>query len=77
MGLTPSQRRNLNWALLSVVAAGLLWLLGPVLTPFVIGAVLAYALHPAVEQLAARRAALLAVMRVGSRRWSRSPLSFS
>ena len=31
------------------------WLLGPVLTPFVIGAVLAYALHPLVEQLAARR----------------------
>jgi predicted PurR-regulated permease PerM len=55
MGLTPSQRRILNWALLAAVAAVLLWLLGPVLTPFVIGAVLAYALHPAVEQLAARR----------------------
>ena len=32
-----------------------LWLLAPVLTPFLIGAILAYALHPAVERLAARR----------------------
>ena len=65
MGLTPSQRRNLNWALLAAVAAVLLWLLGPVLTPFVIGAVLAYALHPAVEKLAARRVPrLLAVILV-------------
>ena len=54
MGLTPSQRRILNWSLVAAVAIVLLWLLGPVLTPFVIGAVLAYALHPAVEQLAAR-----------------------
>ena len=65
MGLTPSQRRNLNWALLAAVAVVLLWLLGPVLTPFVIGAVLAYALHPAVEKLAARCVPrLLAVMLV-------------
>ena len=65
MGLTPSQRRNLNWALLAAVAVVLLWLLGPVLTPFVIGAVLAYALHPAVEKLAARRVPrLLAVISV-------------
>ncbi|HEV7577773.1 MAG TPA: AI-2E family transporter [Caldimonas sp.] len=55
MGLTPSQRRALNWAVLAAVAVALLWALGPVLTPFVIGAVLAYALHPAVESLAARR----------------------
>ena len=65
MRLTPSQRRTLNWAVLAVVAAALLWLLGPVLTPFVIGAVLAYALHPAVEQLASRgMPRLLAVMLV-------------
>jgi predicted PurR-regulated permease PerM len=65
MGLTQSQRRNLNWALVAVVAAVLVWLLGPVLTPFVIGAVLAYALHPAVEQLASRRVPrLLAVVLV-------------
>jgi predicted PurR-regulated permease PerM len=33
----------------------LLWLLAPVLTPFIVAAVLAYALHPAVEALAAKR----------------------
>jgi predicted PurR-regulated permease PerM len=65
MGLTPSQRRSLHWAALAAVALALLWLLGPVLTPFAIGAVLAYALHPAVEQLAARRVPrLVAVMLV-------------
>ena len=65
MRLTPSQRRALNWAVIAAVAAALLWLLGPVLTPFVIGAVLAYALHPAVEQLATRgMPRLMAVMLV-------------
>ncbi|MDQ6638773.1 MAG: AI-2E family transporter [Pseudomonadota bacterium] len=65
MRLTPSQRRILNWVALAAAAAAFLWLLGPVLTPFVIGAVLAYALHPAVEQLAARRVPrLVAVMLV-------------
>jgi len=55
MALTAAQRRTLNWAALAAAAAAFVWLLGPVLTPFVIGAVLAYALHPLVEQLAARR----------------------
>ena len=55
MLLTPAQRRILNWAALAVAVGVLIWLLAPVLTPFAIGAVLAYALHPAVEQLAARR----------------------
>src|SRR6185436_20756075 len=65
MGLTPPQRRVLNWSLIAVVAVVLLWLLVPVLTPFAIGAVLAYALHPAVEQLASRRVPrLLAVVLV-------------
>jgi predicted PurR-regulated permease PerM len=65
MRLTLSQRRTVNWLALAVVAAAVLWLLGPVLTPFLIGAVLAYALHPAVEQLAARGVPrLLAVMLV-------------
>ena len=39
---------------MGLVAVLLLWLLGPVLSPFLIGAVLAYALHPAVENLVAR-----------------------
>jgi predicted PurR-regulated permease PerM len=55
MTLTPTQRRTFAW--LAIAAAGvlLLWLLAPVLTPFLIGAVLAYALHPLVEKLVARR----------------------
>jgi predicted PurR-regulated permease PerM len=65
MRLTPAQRRAINWAALAVAAAALVWLLAPVLTPFAIGAVLAYALHPAVEHLAVRRVPrLLAVMLV-------------
>jgi predicted PurR-regulated permease PerM len=55
MTLTPTQRRSLAWTALAVTAVLLLWLLAPVLTPFIIAAVLAYALHPAVEALAARR----------------------
>jgi len=65
MRLTSAQRRAVNWAVLAAVAAGLVWLLAPVLTPFAIGAVLAYALHPAVEQLAARHVPrVIAVMLV-------------
>jgi predicted PurR-regulated permease PerM len=62
MSLNPSQRRNLIWSAVAVVAVLLLWLLGPVLTPFIVAAVLAYALHPAVEALAARRMPRLAAV---------------
>lgn len=55
MTLTSTQRQSLSWLILSLVGFGVVWLLAPVLTPFLIGAVLAYALHPAVERLAARR----------------------
>ena len=55
MTLSSPQRRTLSWLALGLIALGLLWLLAPVLTPFLVGAVLAYALHPAVERLAARR----------------------
>ena len=55
MTITPAQRRGLAWAGLALAAVLLLWLLAPVLTPFIVAAVLAYALHPAVEALAARR----------------------
>ncbi len=55
MTLTPAQRRSLTWSAIALAAALLLWLLAPVLTPFIVAAVLAYALHPAVERLAARR----------------------
>lgn len=49
------QRRDLAWLAVGVGGLALLWLLSPVLTPFIVAAVLAYALHPAVEWLAARR----------------------
>lgn len=65
MNLTPAQRRSLTWAGIALAAVLLLWLLAPVLTPFIVGAVLAYALHPAVERLVARRVPrLLAVLLV-------------
>jgi len=55
MTLSPAQRQTLTWTALAALAALALWLLAPVLTPFVVAAVLAYALHPLVEQLASRR----------------------
>jgi predicted PurR-regulated permease PerM len=55
MALNASQKRNLIWSAVAATALLLLWLLAPVLTPFAVAAVLAYALHPAVEALAARR----------------------
>ena len=65
MMLNPVQRRTLVWSSLAVAAGLLLWLLGPVLTPFVVAAVLAYALHPAVEAMASRRVPrIVAVMAV-------------
>jgi len=54
MLLTPAQLRVLAWLGLAVVAWLLLGLLAPVLTPFLVAAVLAYALHPAVERLHGR-----------------------
>jgi predicted PurR-regulated permease PerM len=55
MNLSPAQRRTATWIALATGGGLLLWLLAPVLTPFVVAAVLAYVLHPPVEQLAARR----------------------
>ncbi len=69
MLFTPAQRRILNWVVLALAVGGLVWLLAPVLTPFAIGAVLAYALHPAVERLAARRVPRLlavAIVEIGA-----------
>jgi predicted PurR-regulated permease PerM len=54
MTLTTAQRRSLTWLGMALGGSLLIWLLAPVLTPFIIGAVLAYALHPAVEKLAGR-----------------------
>ena len=42
--------KRLQWTALALGALWLLWLLAPVLTPFVVAAVLAYALHPAFAE---------------------------
>ena len=51
MQMTPPQKRFVTWSLIAALLLVLLWLLGPVLTPFVVGAVLAYALTPLVDWL--------------------------
>jgi len=55
MTLTPNQIRSLSWAAIAVASWAVLTLLAPVLMPFLLAAVLAYALHPLVEKLHARR----------------------
>jgi predicted PurR-regulated permease PerM len=64
MTLSSAQRRTLSWTALAAVGVLLLWLLGPVLTPFVVAAVLAYVLHPLVERLARRCPRALAALLV-------------
>lgn len=43
------------WAATGAALVALLWLLGPILTPFVVGAVFAYICDPAVNGMVARR----------------------
>ena len=51
MQLSPTQKSAATWGAMALTAALLLWLLAPVLTPFVTAAVLAYALTPLVDRL--------------------------
>ncbi|HZY20393.1 MAG TPA: AI-2E family transporter [Ramlibacter sp.] len=51
MQFTSAQKRAAAWTLIALLAVLVLRALGPVLTPFVIGAVLAYALTPLVDRL--------------------------
>ncbi|AOW14040.1 AI-2E family transporter [Hydrogenophaga crassostreae] len=55
MNLTPNQLRAASWGAIALVSWLLLSLLAPVLMPFLLAAVLAYALHPLVERLHAWR----------------------
>ena len=64
--LTPAQKRLLGWSGLLLAGLLLLWLLAPVLSPFITAAVLAYVLAPAVERLSRRMPRLLAVVLVES-----------
>jgi predicted PurR-regulated permease PerM len=70
MPLTSTQKTASVWALVALAGALLLWLLAPVLTPFVVAAIFAYALTPAVDRLHAlgkgRVARVLAVLLVES-----------
>ncbi len=53
--LTPVQRRALIWLAIALCVCMLLWLLSPVLTPFLLGAILAYILQPGVAWMERRR----------------------
>ncbi|PLZ03264.1 AI-2E family transporter [Burkholderia sp. WAC0059] len=52
---TPYQRQAFVWAALALAFGIVLWLLRSVLTPFLLGAILAYILHPGVDALARHR----------------------
>ncbi|OGA95948.1 MAG: AI-2E family transporter, partial [Burkholderiales bacterium RIFCSPHIGHO2_12_FULL_61_11] len=51
MQFSSTQKRTASWCLIAALAVLALWFLGPVLTPFVVAAVLAYALTPVVDKL--------------------------
>ncbi len=51
MPITPTQKRAFSWLALLLGAVLAFWLLAPVLTPFVVAAILAYALTPVVDKL--------------------------
>jgi predicted PurR-regulated permease PerM len=51
MQFTSTQKRAMTWGLITGAVALVIWQLGPVLTPFVLAAVLAYALTPLVDWL--------------------------
>jgi predicted PurR-regulated permease PerM len=51
MQFTPTQKRATSWFVLLLSLITVLWLLAPVLTPFVVAAILAYALTPVVDWL--------------------------
>ena len=51
MQFTSTQKRAITWGFISAFVAWVIWQLGPVLTPFIMAAVLAYALTPLVDWL--------------------------
>lgn len=51
MQFTPGQKRAAAWLAIAALFVFALWALGPVLTPFIVAAVLAYALTPLVDRL--------------------------
>lgn len=51
MALNSTQKQLAAWSGIAILAGFLLWLLAPVLAPFVVAAVLAYALTPVVDRI--------------------------
>lgn len=51
MQFTANQKRTVAWLMLALLGGLVVWALGPVLTPFVVAGVLAYALNPLVNLL--------------------------
>jgi len=51
MSTSPDYRLYATWLFISSLLAGLLWWLTPVLTPFLIAAVIAYVLSPVVRRI--------------------------
>ncbi len=51
MQFTPTQKIATSWLGIAALVVLALWLMGPVLTPFVVAAVLAYALTPLVDRI--------------------------
>ena len=49
--MTPNQQQFVAWSAIIALAGLLLWVLSPVLMPFVVAAVLAYVLSPLVKGL--------------------------
>lgn len=60
---TPEQKQTWLWLACGLALVALLVLLGPVLTPFVAAAMLAYAMNPGVDWIASRRIGKFAVPR--------------
>lgn len=55
MSLPPPTSRALAWLAVAIVAALLIWLLAPILMPFLAAAILAYICDPLVDRLQRRR----------------------
>jgi len=55
MTLRPNQRQLLAWTGIAILLLAVLYALSPVLAPFIMAAVLAYAMAPAVQALTSRR----------------------
>src|ERR1700733_3342616 len=68
--MTLYNRQALSWGAVAIAVAVLLWILRPVLTPFLLGGLIAYVLQPGVEWLVRHRtprglAALLMMLLFG------------